>query len=397
MNIAFITPEYITEKGFDGGLSNYLHKISMGLHERGHTVYIIVSSDKNEQLKFDGVHVVKVNIQSKLLSVYKRLSRGKFYAPLLWLVQSWKLNTALKRLNKTNKIDIAQFASYTAVGIFASKHIKSISRISSYQPLWDNAYGIKSSLSSKVNTYLELLALKETVFGPSNIIADAVSKRLKKPVTVLESPLPKIISANQVVYNDSLRGKKYLLFFGSIGILKGVKEIADIIPLLLEKYPDLYFVFVGKDMGFDGHTMLEYVWKKAGDNRGRCIYLGAMKQKYLQVIVQNSYTVVLPSRVDNLPNTLTESMALGKIVIGTRGASFEQLICDGQNGFLCEVANKETLYASIEKSLALTERQKLIMESNAKGSVLRLNTGIISEKLEKLFEKVIETNDLLKP
>jgi len=396
VNIAFITPEFITEKGFDGGLSNYLHKISVALHGRGHTVYVIVSSDRNEEFSHNGVIVIRVDMQLKLLSVFKKVLRGRFYVPVLWVFQSWMLNSALKNINKKNKIDIAQFSSYAAVGIFAPKYIKSISRISSYQPLWDFAYGIKPSASSKIKTYLELYSLNKTkkIFGPSNVIADAVGKKLNKPITVLESPLPKRINVKEVVYIDSIKDKKYVLFFGSIGVLKGVKEIAEVIPFLLQKHTDLYFVFVGKDMGFNGQRMIEYVWEKAGESRGRCIYLGALQQKYLQPIVKNSFAVVLPSRVDNFPNTCTESMALGKVVIGTRGASFDQLINDGKNGFLCEIANKETLYEAIEKTLELTNVQKNAIENNAKRTVSRLDVNIVAEKLEKLFKDVIEGTDL---
>jgi glycosyltransferase involved in cell wall biosynthesis len=38
--------------------------------------------------------------------------------------------------------------------------------------------------------------------------------------------------------------------------------------------------------------------------------------------------------IDNTPNSCLEAMGIGKVVIGTRGASFEELITDGVNGFL---------------------------------------------------------------
>jgi len=47
-------------------------------------------------------------------------------------------------------------------------------------------------------------------------------------------------------------------------------------------------------------------------------------------------------------------MALERIVIGTRGNGFEQLITDGESGFLCEVDDAAGLLATIERVLALT-------------------------------------------
>ncbi len=38
--------------------------------------------------------------------------------------------------------------------------------------------------------------------------------------------------------------------------------------------------------------------------------------------------------IDNFPNACLEAMSLGKAVIGTRGASFDELISDEATGFL---------------------------------------------------------------
>jgi len=384
MNIAFITPEYITEKGFDGGLSNYIHKISLALSERGHNIFVIVSSDKNEQLVSDGITIIRVNISTNFVKI-------TIPGPFSLIIQSWKLNKTLNKLNKNINFDIIQFTSYTAVGLFASKHIKTISRISSYQPLWDKAYGREASFSSKINSMLELYALQRTnkIYGPSQVIADVITKKINKPVEVIESPLPSKIKGNSIIYNDSIKNKKYLLFFGSIGVLKGVKEIGEIIFELLKNNTDLYFVFIGKDMGYNGKPMLNYIWDMAEENRGRCLYLGSLRQTYLQVIIKNAFAVVLPSRIDNLPNTCTESMALGKIVIGTRGASFDQLIEDTQNGYLCEIADSNSLLSAIEKVLLLSPEQKQLIEANAKKTVTRLEMSAIAEKTEQLFKNVI--------
>ena len=51
MRIAFPTTEFVSEKtSFDGGLSNYLFKISKELIKMGHTPLIFVVSDKNEEI-----------------------------------------------------------------------------------------------------------------------------------------------------------------------------------------------------------------------------------------------------------------------------------------------------------------------------------------------------------
>lgn len=68
-----------------------------------------------------------------------------------------------------------------------------------------------------------------------------------------------------------------------------------------------------------------------------------LPHRQLYPIVAGARLVVLPSLVDNLPNACLEAMGLGRAVIGTAGASFEELITDGVNGFLAPPNDPEGL------------------------------------------------------
>ena len=56
---------------------------------------------------------------------------------------------------------------------------------------------------------------------------------------------------------------------------------------------------------------------------------------------------MLPSRFDNLPNTVIECLALGVPVIGTIGASIEELVTPGRDGELVPIADPRALAAAI--------------------------------------------------
>jgi glycosyltransferase involved in cell wall biosynthesis len=47
--------------------------------------------------------------------------------------------------------------------------------------------------------------------------------------------------------------------------------------------------------------------------------------------------------VDNLPNTVIESLLLGTPVIGSRGASIDELVVDEVSGLLVEIENPRAL------------------------------------------------------
>jgi glycosyltransferase involved in cell wall biosynthesis len=391
MRIAFVTPEYVTESNFDGGLANYLYRVSLSLIKLGHSPIIVVASDKNETLLHNGIEINRVFINNKhiLLRMLKRLTGNKIDSTLIWLFQSWSLNRVLKKIHQKNAIDIIQYASYTATGYFRMKKIPSVVRLSSYQPLWREAYGnLNPSIDELKMEDLERSSFKKAdgIFGPSYIIAKEVERVIGKKVTIIEPPfLLETRDLNENIYDEYLKGKQYLLFFGSLGLLKGVGNIAEIIYELLDKNRELYFVLVGKDFG-----MAEVIKKNAQEHRSRILYFNKMNHNKLYPIIEHAFAVVLPSRIDNFPNTCLEAMAHKKVVIGTKGTSFEQLINDGTNGFLCEKDNSTDLLQTIERVLALSTNELDEIGRKANERIQKLNPGIVVKDLIDYYTKVIE-------
>ena len=99
-------------------------------------------------------------------------------------------------------------------------------------------------------------------------------------------------------------------------------------------------------------------------------------------VVQNSLACILPSRVDNLPNACIEAMSCGKIVIGTYGASFEQLIKNKYNGLLIQRDSAHALIKAIKYLLELSVQEREQMGLRAEEVSMRLQP-------EKIYSQVI--------
>lgn len=139
---------------------------------------------------------------------------------------------------------------------------------------------------------------------------------------VIESPfVPFSGELDPAIYHEHLSTRRYLLFFGTVGLLKGVKCLAEILEPLLSRHKDLFFVFVGKEGRYGGRPMLEYVRAQAGEHDDRVLHFDRMSHASLYPIIDHAEAVVLPSRIDNFPNACIEAMSRGKIIVGTRGAS----------------------------------------------------------------------------
>lgn len=392
MRIAFITTEYVTEDIYYGGLANYLYRISQALLKLGHEPEIFVSARQNQNLVHEGVTIHRIRKEQRLFNILDRLTFRRLTRSVQWLGQSLTLNRAVIKVHRRHPFSAVQCASYMATGVFRNRFIPTLIRISSYEPLWRKEYREdQSKWDHHLSIMLDRLALKkaEALYGPSHLLAEIVEKDIGRHVDTIESPfLLDVGIVNDRVFRDLLQNKRYLLFFGAVGLLKGVAVIAEIIEELLNQHEDLFFVFIGKDKGYEGNSMMEHLWISAGQNRGRVLYLGVMKHEYLYPILQNAHAVILPSLIDNLPNTCLESMALGKIVIGTRGASFDQLIEDGISGFLAERNSSASLLEKIQDVMALDALQRKLIGDCAREGISRLNPEHIAEQLVAYIEQV---------
>ena len=102
---------------------------------------------------------------------------------------------------------------------------------------------------------------------------------------------------------------------------------------------------------------------------------------------------ILLTRIDNLPNTVLEAMALGKIVISStskKGTSVEQLITDGENVFLCEVDNANELLKKIESAMKLGNDRKAEIEKAAMDRVKDLTPEKVYYVMMNIYENVIK-------
>lgn len=397
MHIVYETSEFVTEEKY-GGLAAYLDNISEIMCKQGHKITIITLANRNGIIRYrKNLNVIRV----KRKECYNQ--DNQIACAINMIVNSWKIRRALNELEEREKIDLIQAANYRAVGLFRSRRIPTVVRASSDSSMWRNAaqknFDYNKSLKEKTwEDLLELWCVKhaDVAIAPSDFCAKVLSKRSGIKVHTLESPYPeKDIELDDSLYLKVLKDKTYLLFHSSMSYLKGTHIAIEAIDTLMEKYPDLHLVFVGNDHGLKfpngGSQSITHILKRKNKvYDGRVLYLGVLKHKDLFPIVQHACACVLPSRVDNLPNACIEAMAMGRIVIGTYGASFEQLITNKENGLLIRRDSVRSLLGAIEYLLKMSEQDKRCMEEKAALAVDRLNPQRVYEELMKVYKYAIE-------
>lgn len=393
MRVAFITPEFVSEANFDGGLASYLDRATRSLASLGHEPHVIVASDRDERVDLDGIAVHRVDVRSGFIDgVLRRLLRRALpIAEIPW--RSFRLNRRLARLHREVGFDVVQYSSYGATALFRVRDIPAVVRLSSLESLWSNAYERShvGSWHARFATSLERWSLlrADQLISPSALVAEHAQRLLGRGVEVVESPyLPPSHEFDPSAYETHLAGRRYALFFGTVGLLKGVKTLAEVLPDLFEAHKELVFAFVGKQGNYAGRPMLEYIHAQVGREKGRVVWLDRMPHDQLYPIIDGASVVVLPSRIDNFPNACLEAMARGKMVVGTRGASFDQLIEEGRSGFLCEIDDRRSLLEAIERALAHPDPGAI--GERAKERIETLRPERAGRALVRVYEQVRE-------
>lgn len=408
MHIAIATREFVTEKTFGGGLANYSANLARLLKIHGNEVSVFVLSTKNEDFTWEkGIKIYRVRYfdyfeKFKKIDI-KLLQRGTI---ALWGLfgASFIINRKINQVNKENRIDIVHFCNSESLALFRNSRIPAVVRLSNYSPVW--RYGIlpvfdyeKSIQDLSLAEKVQLKAMKRTkyIFAPSYNVAKLTEAKIKRKIKVIESPF--YIDTHKIddsIYNQYLSNKRYFLFYGTLNYLKGVHVIAAILNKFFVNHPECYFVFIGANtkMVYQEQEVdaSDYIYRNVESKyHSNILYFPAMNNKeQLYSFVKHAEACVLPSRFDNLPNTCVESMALEQIVIGTNGASFEQLIQDGYNGYLIDREDKEQLYQKIELVLGLPEEEKREIRERAAESISRLEPDKIYEQVIEFYKMAIE-------
>ncbi len=364
MRIGYLTREYALGNVSDGkykygenlvgGLGNYLRRLTLALAQAGHEPHVFFLNDHVQGLQIDqGVYIHRINnLPSSWVVRVGHLLQNKFNHTLNHLDSSLRFRSYLNESARQYPLDIIQSTNYGFPALFLPGGVPLIIRCSSYRPLWEKYDHIRSNPDRRLYTKLEALQYRRAagVFTPTRLLAGILEKELGlRNIAVIRTPFYNEISdLDPGLYEKELDGKDYLLYFGNLSPRKGPQVLAQALSLVWARYPDLRAVFVGRDVKFDKFTrMTEYIKQQCSAHLDKLHILPPLAHSELYPIIANARLVILPSLIDNAPNSLLEAMGFGKPVIGTYGSSMDEFIQDGVSGFLVKPGDANVLAQKI--------------------------------------------------
>ena len=128
-------------------------------------------------------------------------------------------------------------------------------------------------------------------------------------------------------------GERAVLFVGRLSAPKGIYDLFDAIPRVIERHPEARFVLVG----VAENDAMEPVIRAEAERRGiapRVAFLGSLEGHEKAAAFVTSQMLVLPSWTEGFPLVIPEAMAAGLPVIATGVGTIPDFVTDAEDGFL---------------------------------------------------------------
>jgi glycosyltransferase involved in cell wall biosynthesis len=345
LHILFLESHYPSLDGSrGGGAGTYVRIVAQELTIQGYKVSVITGFDNNTQdgyYKDQDVEVYTQNISSHVLWYLSKipLINTFLFRSIEYLIKGYKKYSLIKKIHKKCEINIIE---YSSVGDFWQSIYKSIPYI---VHLHGSKYTIDRYLnknitfSDRLMNYFVRYFYKNASFiiSPSKWMISEVEKENKinfQKKLVLKYPISYFDSS---LLNNEINKKIRFFMAARDDAAKGWNQIIAAIENLSESYLNKSeFVFFG----------LANINKIKNRENVR-VHKFSKRSEILEELKKSNVALV-PSWVDNSPNTIYEAMAFGKAVIASNRSGIPELVENNKTGILVDPMNINELRKSIE-------------------------------------------------
>lgn len=359
MHIAFLTPEYPHDRvAHAAGIGTSIKNLVVALAKKKITVSVFVYGQQEDAVFAEdeiSIHLIK-NRKFKFMG---------------WYWHRKYLQNYLNAQILAKKIDVIEAPDWT--GITAFMHLKA--------PLVIRFHGsdtyfchLEKRHQKAKNFRFEKWAVQKAkaFIAPTNY-AGAVSKQLfgikDKVIQTIHYgvALDQFQNKNPEIFENGL-----ILYIGTIIRKKGVFELPEILKKVSIQHPRARLILIGGD-STDIQTGSSSTWRLLEQeldsaDLAKVTFLGKIPYQQVQEYIKKAHLCVFPSFAETLGMVTIESMALQKPVVNTAIGWAQELIVDGESGFLVHPQD-HSLYANKIIALLKDPNFCLTMGKNARKRV----------------------------
>lgn len=183
-----------------------------------------------------------------------------------------------------------------------------------------------------------------------------------------------------------VEGKAYpvISHVANLRVMKGHREALQSIPELKKIFPDIVFLFAGRD---DSRSEIPNLAKTLGVDKN-VRFLGYCPEPAEVLAISNAF--ILPSYWEGCPASLLEAMACGLPCVATGVGGIPEIIRDGENGLLVPPEDHSALAGAVISLFKNQEHCKKIAESAFQTFQNRFHIDRMVREYESLYEELID-------
>lgn len=357
MHISFITSHFpFYDAKSVGGIGTSIKNLSDEFVRLGHKVTVFVYGQiRDEKSIENGICIVKIKN-----SKFKGLS---------WFLTRKKIQNRIITEHQISKIDIVETPDWEGISSFINLPFPIVIRLHGSDTYfchldqrkvkWINKFHEKRALQ-KADGYLSVSKFTADL---TNILFG-----LKNKYTIIHNGIN--IDNFKKQYQSSLTAdRKIMLYFGGIIRKKGLLEIPHYFNIINREDPDAQLILIGKDMPDNqtGNISTFEIIKPIFNERSlkNVTFFGSVPYQEIKNHIENASVCIFPSYAEALPVSWLEAMAMEKSVVTSNIGWANEMITDGQSGFLVAPENHD-LFAKRILQLLKDEQLSKQMGLNAR-------------------------------
>ncbi|MCG9793884.1 glycosyltransferase family 4 protein [Flavobacterium algicola] len=325
MHIAFLTPEYPHSKiANSGGLGTSIKNLAEALVRKEVKVTVFVYAQKEAMVFEDN------GIQFHLIE-------DKNYSAFKWFWYRKHIRNYCNSIIKKNKIDLIEVPDWTGISAFMKFSTPVVMRFHGSDTYFCH---IEKREQKRKNFWFEKIATRgaNAFIAPTDYAAHLSTELFSIKKKVVKT-IHYGIELSHFQNEDPLTfDRGMILYIGTIIRKKGVFELPIILQKVTAQYPDATLFLIGQDAP-DIQTQSSSTWQLVEEqfkmfNITNYTYLGPVAYSGVQEFMRQANVCVFPSYAETLGMVTIESMALQKPVVNTSIGWAQELMVDGESGFL---------------------------------------------------------------
>lgn len=390
---------------FGGGIGTAMHALAHALAGAGHRVVVITVADDDRETRtiLDGpggarITVVRIPFvmqgdwASLAPSLESPATRAAFES--FWPGSAWAMHVAerLPALVREFEIDVLEVPDTGALAWFVlgKRLLSSIdadARVLASLPIvtclhsptaWIGPLNREPVRGRAMVALAEMefdqMRWSDALISPTRSVAEWASRHAgldAKAISVIENAASPFTceSEHQHTASDAELSSPIVLFIGRLEYRKGIDTLLAAWRAVVAAHPSAELHLLGADTPDPerrAQRLGERLLKAMPAHARRSVQaFGKVSPSEVALRLRNARVVAVPSPDDNLPCTMIEAMAAGKVVVASRSGGMAEVIRDGGDGVLCEPSSSDALAAAIGRALSMSHAQSTAMRAAA--------------------------------